>query len=69
MGSSTTPEVCFGQTKGLYSNKTPDLAEISASWGVEELMHNRIPLCDTSCLQLHLVLSRWPKGGALLHHT
>ena len=54
---------------GFYLNKLTDLAEISASLCVVELMHNRIPLCDTTCLQLHLVLSRWPQGSALLHHT
>ena len=55
--------------QGLYSNKSTDLAEISASLCVVQLMHNRSPPCATTCLQLHLVLSRWPKGSALLHHT
>ena len=49
----------FWSNRGLYSNKSTDLAEISASLCVVQLMHNR----------LHLVLSRWPKGSALLHHT
>ena len=57
----------FWSNRGLYSNKSTDLAEISASLCVVQLMHNRSPPCD--CLQLHLVLSRWPKGSALLHHT
>ena len=55
--------------RGLYSSKSTDLAEISASLCVVQLMHNRSPPCATTCLQLHLVLSRWPKGSALLHHT
>ena len=59
----------FWSNRGLYSNKSTDLAEISASLCVDQLMHNRSPPCDTTCLQLHLVLSRWPKGSALLHHT
>ena len=59
----------FWSNKGLYSNKSTDLAEISGTLGVVELMHNRIALCDTTCLQLRLVLSRWAKGSALLHHT
>ena len=59
----------FLSNRGLYSNKSTDVAEISASLCVVELMHNRIPLCDTTCLQLHLVLSRWPKGSALLHNA
>ena len=59
----------FRPNRGLYSNKPTDLAEISASLCVVQLMHNRSPPCDTTCLQLHLVLSRWPKGSALLHHT
>ena len=59
----------FWSNRGLYSHKSTNPAEISASLCVVELMHNRSPLCDTTCLQLHLVLSRWPKGGALLHHT
>ena len=59
----------FWSNKGLYLNKLTDLAEIWAALCVVELMHNRIPLCDTTCLRLHLVLSRWPKGSALLHHT
>ena len=50
--------------EGLYSNKSTDLAEVLASLCVVYLMHNRIPLCDTTCLQLHLVLWRWPKGSA-----
>ena len=58
----------FWSNTGLYSNKRP-LAEISASLCVVQLMHNRRPPCDTTCLQLHLVLSRWPKGSALSHHT
>ena len=59
----------FWSNRGLYSNKSTDLAEISASLCVVQLMHNRSPPCDTTCLQLHLVLSRWPKGSALSHHT
>ena len=59
----------FWSNRGLYSNKSTDLAEISASLCVVELMHNRIPLSNTTCLRLHLVLWRWPKGSALLHHT
>ena len=59
----------FWSNRGLYSNKSTDLAEISASLCVVQLLHNRIPLCDTTCLQLHLVLWRWPKGSALWHHT
>ena len=55
--------------RGFYSNEPIDLAEISASLYVVELMQNRIPLWDTTCLQLHLVLSTWPKGRVLLHHT
>ena len=58
----------FWSNRGLYSNKSTNLAEISASLCVVELMHSRIPLCDTTCLQLRLVLSIWPKGSALLHH-
>ena len=59
----------FWSNRGLYSNKSTDLAEISASLCVVQLMHNRSPPCATTCLQLHFVLSRWPKGSALLHHT
>ena len=59
----------FLSNRGFYWNKSTDLAEISASLCVVELMHNRIPICDTTRLQLHLVLSRWPKSSALLHHT
>ena len=59
----------FWSNRGLYSNKSTDLAEISASLCVVQLMHSRSPPCDTTCLQLHLVLSRWPKGSALSHHT
>ena len=59
----------FWSNRGLYSNKSTDLAEISASLCVVQLMHNRSPPCATTYLQLHLVLSRWPKGSALLHHT
>ena len=59
----------FLSNRGLYSNKFTDLAEILASLCVVELMHNRIPLCDTTRVQLHLGLSRWPKGSALLHRT
>ena len=59
----------FSSHRGLYSNKLTDLAEISVSLCVVQLMHNGSPLCDTTCLQLHLVLLRWPKGSALLHHT
>ena len=59
----------FWSNRGLYSNKSTDLAEISASLCVVQLMHNRSPPCATICLQLHLVLSRWPKGSALWHHT
>ena len=55
--------------RGLYSNKSTDLAEVSASLCLVDLMHNRIPLCDTTRLQLHLVLWRWPKGSALLHQV
>ena len=46
----------FLSNRGLYSNKSTNLAEISDILCVVELMHNRIPLCDTTCLQLHLVL-------------
>ena len=59
----------FSSDRGLYCNKSTNLAKISASLCVVQLMHNRSPVCDTTCLQLHLVLSRWPKGSALLHHT
>ena len=59
----------FLSNRGLYSNTSTDLAEISASLCGVEVMHNRIPLCDTTCLKLHLLLSRWPKGSALLHDT
>ena len=59
----------FWSNRGLYSNKSTDLAEIWASLCVVQLMHNRGPPCATTCLQLHFVLSRWPKGSALLHHT
>ena len=59
----------FSSNRGFYSNKSTDLAEKSASLCVVELIHNRIPLCDITSLQLHLVLSRWPKGNALSHHT
>ena len=40
----------FWSNRGLYSNKSTDLAEISASLCVVQLMHNRIPPCDTTCL-------------------
>ena len=33
----------FWSNRGLYSNKSTDLAEISASLCVVELLHNRIP--------------------------
>ena len=59
----------FWSNRGLYSNKSTDLAEILASLCVVQLMHNRSPRLDTTCLQLHLVLSTWPKGSALSHHT
>ena len=59
----------FLSNRGWYLNKATNLAKILASLCVVELMHIRIPLCDTTCLRLHLVLSRWPKGSALLHHT
>ena len=59
----------FWSDRGLYSNKSTDPAERLGSLCVVQLMHNRSPPCATTCLQLHLVLSRWPKGSALLHHT
>ena len=68
-GLVTNTRGMFWSNRDLYSNKSTDLAEISASLCVVQLMHNRSPPCDTTCLQLHLVLLRWPKGSALLHHT
>ena len=59
----------FLSNRGLYSNKSTDVVKISASLCVVEFMHNRIPLCNTTCLPLHLVISRWPDGSALLHHA
>ena len=58
----------FWSNRGLYSNK---LDRPGRNFGqcVVQLMHNSSPPCDTTCLQLHLVLSRRPKGSALLHHT
>ena len=50
----------FWSNRGWYSNKSNDMAEILASLCVVQLIHNRSPPCDTTCLQLHLVLSRWP---------
>ena len=59
----------FWSNTGLYSDKSTNVAKISASLCGVQLLHNRSPPCDTTCLQLHLVLSRWPKGSALSHHT
>ena len=52
----------FLSNRGLYSNKLTNMAEILASLCVVELMHNRLPVCDTTCLQLHLVLQKSPKA-------